>query len=238
MPGSPPRLSLAQVVAVVGCDGSGKSTLAAELVARLRAQGPVELVYLGQSSGKIADWIRGLPVVGTALARHLVGKAARVHDQRARATGGATALTIYLLSRWRAHKFRRMLALGRRGVWVITDRYPQAETPGFRFDGPGLDAANTRGWLAGKLAANERRLYLWMASHVPALVIRLNVDAGTAHARKPDHALSTLQQKVAVIPTLQFNGAPILDLDGCQPYPRVLDAALHGMHAAVGTASN
>ena len=42
-----------------------------------------------------------------------------------------------------------------------------------------------------------------------------------------------LRDKVRVIPTLQFNGAPILDLNGRDPYPQVLDAAL----AAIDTAT-
>jgi thymidylate kinase len=58
-----------RVVAVTGSDGSGKSTLAAGLLARLRADGPAELVYLGQSSGHIAAWIAGLPLVGAPVRR-------------------------------------------------------------------------------------------------------------------------------------------------------------------------
>ncbi len=228
-----PRLPLAGVIAVIGCDGSGKSTLTADLVAYLCDKGPTELLYLGQSSGNIADWIRSLPVIGAPFGRYLVRKAAGAHDKKTTAPDTATTLVIYLLSLWRAHKFRRMLALCRRGVVVITDRYPQAEAPGFYFDGPGLGAVNTESWLARKLAARELRLYQWMASHVPALVIRLNIDADTAHARKPDHKLAMLRDKVAVLPTLHFNGARILDLDGRDPYAQVLDAALNAISTAI-----
>jgi len=230
----PPRL-LAGVIAVIGCDGSGKSTLTADLVAHLSSRAPAELLYLGQSSGNIADWIRSLPIIGAPFGRYLVRKAERAHAKKNAAPDTATLLTIYLLSLWRAHKFRRMLALSRCGAMVITDRYPQAEVPGFYFDGPGLGAMNVGGWLARKLAARELRLYQWMASHVPALVIRLNIDADTALARKPDHKPSMLRDKVAVIPTLHFNGARILDLDGCDPYAQVRDAALNAIDAAIKT---
>lgn len=230
-PQLPSPSTLANVIAVIGCDGSGKSTLTADLLARLRAKGPIELLYLGQSSGNIADWIRSLPLIGPPIGRYLVRRAARAHGQDKKAPDTATTLVIYLLSLWRAHKFRRMLALHRRGVVVITDRYPQAEVPGFYFDGPGLVAVNTESWLARKLAARELRLYQWMASHVPALVIRLNIDADTAHARKPDHKLAMLRDKVAVIPSLHFNGARILDLDGRDPYAQVLAAALDAIGA-------
>jgi len=127
-----------------------------------------------------------------------------------------------------------MLKLNRRGVVVITDRYPQAEVPGFHFDGPGLGAVNAETWLGRKLAAREQRLYEWMASHVPALVIRLNIDAATAHSRKPDHKLTILQDKVAIIPKLHFNGAEILDLDGRASYQQSLKTALDAANAALG----
>ncbi|GAB1232880.1 dTMP kinase [Ferrigenium sp. UT5] len=188
--------------------------------------GAVELFYLGQSSGAIGDRIKSLPLLGAPFGRYLMRKAARAHSKEKKAADTLTTLVIYLLSLWRAHKFRRMLALCRRDVLVITDRYPQAEVSGFYFDGPGLGAVNTQSWLARTLAAREQRLYQWMASHVPALVIRLNIDADTAHARKPDHKLAMLEAKTTVIPGLHFNGARILDLDGRDPYGQVLDTAL------------
>lgn len=230
----PPSERLSCVIAVTGCDGAGKSTLSEDLHSRLAAGGPVEWIYLGQSSGNIARWIESLPLVGSRLERYLKSKANRAHDEKANTSSTATTLVIFILSYWRAYKFRRMLKLNRRGVVVITDRYPQAEVPGFHFDGAGLGAVNAETWLGRKLAAREHRLYQWMASHVPALVIRLNIDADTAHLRKPDHKLSILRDKVAIIPKLLFNGADILDLDGRAPYEQTLNTALSAVSAAIG----
>jgi len=232
------KVSLTSVIAVVGCDGSGKSTLTTSLIAHLHRQYPIELLYLGQSSGNIADWIKNLPLIGAPFGRYLARKAEHAHNKDTSSPDSLTMLVIYLLSLWRAYKFRRMLALSRRGVVIVTDRYPQAEVSGFYFDGPGLGAVNARGWLAGKLIAREKRLYQWMASYLPALVIRLNIDADTAHARKPDHKLAMLRDKVAVIPKLHFNGAHILDLDGRDPYAQVLDSALNAINTAIKTPSN
>lgn len=231
-----PRITLPRVIAVVGCDGSGKSTLTTDLVARLGEQKKVAFFYLGQSSGNIAAAIRRLPLIGAPFGRYLARKAERAHGGEKTGPDSLTALVIYLLSQWRAHKFRRMLRHGRRNVIVVCDRFPQAEVPGFYFDGPGLAGLHPTGWLARKLAARELRLYQWMACHVPALVIRLNIDAETAHARKPDHKLPMLRAKTSVIPTLHFNGARILDLDGRDPYAQVLDAALQNSAAALGIA--
>ena len=63
------------------------------------------------------------------------------------------------------------------------------------------------------------------------MVIRLNIDADTAYARKPDHKLSMLRDKVEVIPNLHFNRAHILDLDGREPYAQELEAALEAVVA-------
>lgn len=232
-----PHATLRGIIAVVGCDGSGKSTLSADLFARLREERPTEYLYLGQSSGNILNWIRGVPVIGQAIGHYLQRRSARAHakDEKPASPDVATALVVHLLSRWRLHKFRRMLELSRRGVAVIADRYPQAEVPGFYFDGPGLTVTGTTKGFVRWLAIRELRLYQHMASQVPALLIRLNIDAETAHARKPDHKLTMLRDKVRVIPTLNFNGANILDLDGRTPYPQVLQAALTATYAAVGS---
>lgn len=222
-----------RVIAVTGCDGSGKSTLTADLVAHLRQQGSTELLYLGQSSGRIVEWIGTLPVIGLSFSRYLLRKSEKVHAERSAAPGSATALVIYLLSRWRTYKFRRMLMMSRRGVLVVTDRYPQTEVPGFRFDGPQLAKTSGGNWLVRKLAAHELQLYQRMAACLPLLVIRLNVDAETAHARKPDHNLTTLREKIAVWPHLRFNGASILDLDAREQAGTILDRSLLAVNAAI-----
>lgn len=230
----PPNQPLPYVIAVTGCDGAGKSTLSEDLQARLDPGAPVEWLYLGQSSGNIARWIENLPLVGPSLERYLKRKANRAHDEKDQTSSMATTLVIFILSHWRAHKFRRMLRLNRRGVVVVTDRYPQAEVPGFHFDGAGLGAVKADSWLGRKLAEREQRLYQWMASHIPALVIRLNIDADTARQRKPDHRLSILRDKVEILPGLLFNGADILDLDGRDPYDQVLQTALAAAATALG----
>jgi hypothetical protein len=225
-----------RVIALTGCDGAGKSTLAAGLVENLAQLGPTRLLYLGQSSGRIGEWISELPLVGPPLARYLKGKAAPVHDRKSTGPGSLTALVIYLLSRWRALKFNRMLALARRGVLVVADRYPQAEVAGFRFDGPHLARSPGGNWFVRRLAVSERKLYEQMAAYLPALVIRLNVDELTAHSRKPDHDLQSLREKIAVIPGLTFNGAHILDLDAREQAGTILEKSVREARAAIAVA--
>ncbi len=224
---------LAGVVAVVGCDGTGKSTLTADLLASLRGRGPAERRYLGLVSGEMGEKIKHLPVIGVRLERYLAAKAQRAQDMKLKLPGTGTALIMHLLSLWRAAQLRRVMRLSRRGVRVIADRYPQAEIPGFHYDGPGLTADQTNNWLVRKLVTREQKLYRWMAEQKPALVIRLNIDADTAHARKPDHSLAELRDKISVMPRLRFNGAQVLDLDASAPYPQVLSAALQAVNSAI-----
>jgi hypothetical protein len=229
---------LSGVIAIVGCDGSGKSTLTADLCAHLRDEYAPRLLYLGQDSGNILRAILGVPLIGPAIGRYLVKRSRRAHaqDGKSASPDSITALAIYLLSLWRRHKFRRMVKLARAGTIIVTDRYPQAEAPGFYFDGPGLAVTDETNGFICWLAARERRLYRDMAAYVPALLIRLNIDAQTAHARKPDHKLAMLQDKVGVIPTLTFNGAPLLDLDASTPYAGVLREALAAARATLESA--
>lgn len=222
-----------RTIAITGCDGAGKSTLAVKLVERLSSQYPVELLYLGQSSGRIGEWIGDLPIIGSPVGRYLRSKSERVHLRPASPPGNITALVIFLLSCWRAWKFRRMLIKCKRGLLLVTDRYPQAEVAGFRFDGPQLDKSVGGNVWVQSLRRREHRLYKWMASYPPLLLIRLGIDEQTAHARKPDHQLSALREKIAVIPQLTFNGAAILDLDAREPADNILEASLRAVHSSL-----
>lgn len=236
-PTSCPQHPPVRVVAISGCDGSGKSTLATRLVKQLSQQEPTELIYLGQSSGYIGKWISDLPIIGGPFGRYLLKKSERVHERPSTPPGNVTALVIFLLSYWRTHKFRKMLVKSKAGQLLVTDRYPQAEVAGFRFDGPQL--AKTAGgnrWIAC-LREREIKLYQWMASYPPMILIRLDIDEQTAYARKPDHDITALREKIAVIPTLTFNGANILDLDGREPADKVLDESLRAIQSVL-TATN
>lgn len=222
------------VIAVIGCDGTGKSTLTADLLARLGTKHRIVRRYLGLVSGETGNKIKRLPWIGVRLERYLAAKARRAQDMRKKLPGVPTAIVMYLLSHYRAWQLRRVARLAQSGVLVITDRFPQAEIPGFNYDGPGIDARRSNNRFVRWLAAREQALYERMSEYRPALVIRLNIDADTAHARKPDHSLSELRDKSQIMPRLRFNGARILDLDSRAPYPQVLGAALVAIDNAVG----
>ena len=220
------------VFAVVGCDGTGKSTLTHDLLDRLRTAGPANRHYLGLVSGEMGDKIKDLPFIGVMLENNLHKKANRALDMEKKLPGIGTSIIMYGCSLWRALLMLRVIRQSRRDVKVITDRYPQMEIPGFHYDGPGLAMGRTSNWLVRKLAAQEQKLYEWMAKYQPSVVIRLNINAAEAHARKPDHDLAELHDKIAVMSRLKFNGARISEIDTTIPYPQVLEAALEAIEQA------
>ena len=217
---------LTGVIAIVGCDGTGKSTLTADLLNKLNNEKPTVKRYLGLVSGEVGDKIKNLPLIGVRLERYLAAKAFRAQDMRKKIPGTGTALIMHFLSLWRAVHLLLLRRLSRKGIQVIVDRYPQAEISGFRYDGPGITASNTDNWLLRKLAVREQALYNWMATYKPAIVLRLNIDAETAYARKPDHDINELRDKISIMPRLNYNGASIVDIDTTVPYQQVLTTAL------------
>ena len=185
----------------------------------------------------MGEKLKQLPLVGRTLERTLAGKAKQARTRGAKIPGLPTAVVVYAFSLARLRRFRRMLAMRRAGVTVITDRYPQIEVPGF-YDGPGLSAARSGSRLVAALARRERRMYDWMASFRPDLVIRLNVDLETAFARKPDHKYDLLRQKVDATAGLTFSGARIVDLDSRRAYRDVHADAASVVRAALAEARN
>ncbi|PXA87590.1 hypothetical protein DMC47_31720 [Nostoc sp. 3335mG] len=226
------RSALPGVVAIVGCDGTGKTTLVKDLVARMKAKRPTERRYMGLVSGETGDKIKDLPFIGVRLERHLAKKVRRAQDMEKKLPGTFSAIVMYLFSLWRVRQLKRLMRTAQSGVLVIADRYPQADVPGFHYDGPGLSVERTSNRFVRALAAREQKLYDWMTKQHPSLVIRLTIDADTAFARKPDHPIEELRDKIETMPKIGYDGARIREIDARMPYPQVLDAALRAIDGA------
>lgn len=218
--------TMAPLIAVIGCDGSGKSTVASHLVSWLGRYGQAGMAHLGKQSGNVGRALGRLPLVGSALDRLIRRKTDVVNRQIKQDKQPALlpALVISAFTLRRLRRFRRMLALRRRGLIVVTDRYPQVEIRG-AYDGPGFPNEREGSPLVLALARREHNAFKWMASHRPNVVLRLNVDLDVACARKPDHVRQSLSRKIAATPLLTFSGAPIIDIDANQPLARVIEEA-------------
>jgi len=217
--------TLSPLIAIIGCDGSGKSTVSEEILNWVQGYGPAVAAHLGKQSGNIGRALAQLPLIGSLLDKFIARKTDSTRAQREKKTPGLlVALIIYAFSIRRLRRFKRMMAQRHQGLIIVTDRYPQLESPG-AYDGTGLSVTAPGNWFVRWLARRERVLYEWMTSYRPDLVIRLNVDLDTACARKPDHRRELLRDKVAITPQLTFNGAPIVEIDSTQPLAQVLAEA-------------
>lgn len=232
-PSSEQSVVLNGVIAVVGCDGTGKSTLTADLLIKLNEKRPTVWRYLGLVSGEVGDKIKNLPIIGVQLEKYLAAKATRAQDMKKKVPGTGTAIIMHLLTLWRMLHLLLVRRLSRKGILVIADRYPQAEIPGFHYDGPGIVAEPTDNWVLRKIAVREQKFYNSMAKFKPALIIRLNLDAETAHARKPDHDIEELRDKSSIMPRLNYNGSCIHDIDAGMPYEQVLESALKAINDVI-----
>ncbi|WP_413742841.1 thymidylate kinase [Sodalis sp. RH15] len=212
---------LPPIIAVIGSDGSGKSTVCEHLIDYVKKYGPAARVHLGKQAGNVARAMVKLPVLGNSLGKSIEVNKANISKSL---PGPLPALVIMSFVLRRLLRFRRMLAFRRRGLLILTDRFPQVQIPG-GYDGTVLPA-NAPGsrfvtWLAGR----ERAAFRWMAGHKPDLVLKLNVDLDVACARKPDHRQESLAKKIAVTPLLTFEGAQIVDIDANKSLDEVFCAA-------------
>ncbi len=222
---------LAPLIAVVGCDGSGKSTLSADLLAHIAESRAAANGYLGLGSGEQGRKIGAIPLVGRPLHRWLDSIADQLREPEAPIPGLLAARYALRRSRKRRARFETVLDLRRSGKTVVTDRYPQIEVPGLH-DGP-IMAGRTIDPRLAALQTEERQLYAEMAAYVPTLVIRLHVDVDTVMARKPDHDRALITRKVATVPDLHFNGAPMIDLDATMNYSEELALAIAAVDEAL-----
>ena len=220
------------MIAIVGCDGSGKSTVGEQVLACAEEFAPSVLVHVGKQAGNFSRSLFAVPVIG-GLIKSLFGKQAvktRSRREKNKNPSFLTSLAKYIFTVRRVRRFRRMLVLREKGLIVITDRFPQLDLPK-SFDGPQLNVHAESGFMVHWFARREQADFEWMTSHIPDLVIRLNVDIDTAMERKPDHNRESLSKKIDIMPKLTYQGAPIVDIDTSQPLEKVVAEATVALSA-------
>jgi thymidylate kinase len=210
------------MIAFVGSDGSGKSTLTRDIEKWLRYKLDAHTFYMGSGDGGVGLFdilrrgIKGL--VRSIGARKK--KKENIHSKKTKAIGFVSKLAqLHQLVVMR-HKVR-LLRLARRmlqkGSVIITDRYPQSQFYGIS-DGPKLQDGRSFLWAARA----ELKLYEEASRLGPDLLLKLSIDPQTAHRRKPDHDLSVIERKCAIIDQLSFSQSRVVVIDARQPYGDVL----------------
>ncbi len=225
---------LAPLIAVVGADGSGKSRLSADLLEHISRRRRAEAGYLGEGSSVTGRKIGRWPLIGPLLKESFEGVAGKLRDTSAPIPGIIAAQYALHRSKKRHRRFQDLVEKRRQGVVIVTDRYPQVECPGLH-DGPILAGVATNRPLA-RIQAEERAIYAGMAAYVPTLVIRLSIDIETAMTRKPDHDRDLVAMKIASLPAITFNNAPMLDLDATMDYGEELARAEAAVNAVLAEA--
>lgn len=219
---------LAPLIAFVGCDGAGKSTVSDAILAWMQESRATQSCHLGIQSKSLGEALVKWPLIGKKIERLIAANSPRgnpSHHKDGKGPSTLAALAIFVLSVRRWRRYRKMMTLRRQGIAVVADRFPQVAVANMKIDGPGLADVKYRNALVRFLARREQALYAYMISYRPDLVIRLNVDLATAFARKPDHRYESLALKIASVPKLHYQGAPILDLDSGLPLADVIAQA-------------
>jgi thymidylate kinase len=105
-----------------------------------------------------------------------------------------------------------------RGLFVLTDRYPQDEILGFN-DGPLLARlSRAPDWLRRFEASS----YALTRRLTPDLVLKLTVTLETAVRREPEMQPTVVEQRIESVKKLKFPGATVVSIDAEQPLERVI----------------
>lgn len=110
------------LIAVIGSDGSGKSTVCEHLITVVEKYGAAERVHLGKQAGNVGRAVVKLPLMGKSLNKSIERNKVKTAKKL---PGPVPALVITAFVARRLLRFRHMLACRRRGLIVLTDRYPQ-----------------------------------------------------------------------------------------------------------------
>lgn len=214
------------VIAVIGVDGSGKSTIVATIREWLGHEMDVIPIYFGTGAGRpsLVLWPFKLmvPLVTPLLKTKPKGAShGKISDRP------PNRLYSALLSIWAtAASIEKRIKLlsahrgARRGLIVITDRYPQNEIAGFN-EGPLIPRlTGVPLWLR----RFESRAYSLAQRLPPDLVIKLIVPPEVCARREPDMDRAVIMQRIAAIPRLAFSGARVVSIDAQQPLAEVIRA--------------
>ena len=107
------------LIAVVGSDGSGKSTVCEHLITCVNKYGPAAAVHLGKQAGNVERQVVKFPFLGKLLRKSIDKNKVSVAKS---APGALPALVIMSFVIRRLLRFRRMLALRRQGLIILSDQ--------------------------------------------------------------------------------------------------------------------
>lgn len=210
------------IICLMGPDGAGKSTQAKLITKELAKKVDVLFMYMGSGKGeksfqrKIIDGLFGL---GLNLRKNTSSKKGSSNSESSgyvdiRKKG---ILTQYILSikavSLAYERRKRLLKIKKekeRGGIVLTDRYPQTETPGFNDGLKLLGNKNCKNILLRKMARYEYKCYNLANQIAPDIVVKFRGDIETLHQRRPEMTKEMLFAKQQGILNLKFENANVI----------------------------
>lgn len=222
-------------IAFVGADGAGKSTNAESVWQWLGWKLDTRRYYMGSKQPSLRS--RALYLAFRALRRSHRSVVARSsggsHLARLAASARDVALAGHYLSIGGDRSRRNGLALraANQGSIVVFDRYPLevlSSRPNHRLlDGPHVELVlgEPRSAATRALAALEKRTY--RRFRLPDHLVVLEVDAGTAIERKPDHRFDVVAEKARAVAELAWqaelrDGVNVIRIDAGRDLDEVL----------------
>lgn len=184
------------IICLLGADGSGKSTLTSEMHRWLTYKLDAIPVYMGSGDGPGSILRLPLKLLRKIIPSRLQRRRAR-HAKSDNPAGQPkvrdpllvqVGLLVWgvVLAIEKRRKLYRVRTAANRGMIVLADRYPQAQTFGYN-DGPLLQdfAVSRLAWLRA-VARWELGIYRLAEQIRPDLVIKLTVTPEVAISRKPE----------------------------------------------------
>ena len=184
-----------KLIALVGIDGSGKSTLSTKLADWLRWKVSAPLYYLGSKQpswwSDLSYWIFRIFRRSHTILSSRIGSDNFLAKILVRFRSFFLAAHYLSVGKDRYKRYRQAKKDAQHGSVVLFDRFPFFAP----LDGPEIHHVldGNLGMLSRKLSEREQKLYRKF-DRLDLLII-LNVNPDESHARKPDHALETIQNK-------------------------------------------
>jgi hypothetical protein len=215
-----------RVITLLGVDGSGKSTAVKTLRDWLGAEVDVMPIYFGTGDGRPSLLLWPLkilvPFIQPALRTKPKGSShGNVSDKppsklyTALMAGWASVLAVE-----KRGKLTRAHRGAKRGLIVLSDRYPQDEIIGFN-DGPLLHRIPG---IPEPMRRFEAGAYGRARQLPPDLILRLKVTPETAAKREPNMDPAVIAVRIEQVQRLVFPGARVVDIDAEKPLQDVIRA--------------
>lgn len=209
-----------KTITVIGIDGSGKSSIVRAVSTALRWKLDVATVYLGSGVGSKSIALKAVSSISKSRQKRDIPLSSK--SRRSVYRDFIKSLVFLFIARDKYRKMRSIARYNRKGILVITDRYPQVQNEGMN-DGPKIQYNIRRSSIIFRALGNyEKKLYTKMVTKYPDIVVRLDVPVSVAFERKKEETIGQLNDKQSGIQSLDFPNSKVIELDSSGDIQRTM----------------